>query len=397
MRRNRGPSILAALLWIAAGGGVCGCRQPAAPPAGTLPGIPAPLASGGEDGFARAESPRRFEFPRDHGPHPEFRTEWWYFTGNLEDPAGRRFGFQLTFFRAALSPAPPPRSSSWASAQAYMAHFAVTDVRGRVFRSSERFARAALGLAGASARPFRVWLEDWEASGSPDGPPGLVLRASTPEASLDLALSRGKPPVFHGEGGVSRKGEEPGNASYYYSLTRMPARGTVRVGGAGFEVTGEAWMDREWGTSALPPGVSGWDWFALQLSDGRELMLYLLRGADGSPSPRSAGTVVEPDGSHRNLSRSDFRVETLARWRSPRQGVRYPSKWRIVVPSEGISLGVTPVLPDQEQTGSFRYWEGAVSAEGVSRSRAVDGRGYVEMTGYAPGNPRSRKSNPEGS
>ncbi len=396
MRRNLGPSILAALLSMAAGASP-GCRQPASLPGDPVPAIPALLAAGKDNGYARAESPRRFDFPRDHGPHPEFRTEWWYFTGNLEDRAGRRFGFQLTFFRAALSPAPPARTSAWATSQAYMAHFAVTDVRGRAFLSSERFARSALGLSGASARPFRVWVENWEASGSPDGPPGVTLRASTPEASVDLVLSRGKPPVFHGEGGWSRKGEEPGNASYYYSFTRMPARGTVRVGDSRFVVSGKAWMDREWGTSALPPGVSGWDWFALALSDGRELMLYLLRGADGSPTPRSGGTVVGPDGSHRNLPRSEFRVETLARRESPRTGIRYPSKWRIVVPSEGISLAVTPVLPDQEHTGAFRYWEGAVSAEGSARSGAVEAEGYVEMTGYGSGNPGSRNSVPESS
>src|SRR5204863_2426117 len=239
-------------------------------------------------GFTRALAPRALSFPSDHGPHPEFRTEWWYYTGNLRTAAGRHFGFQLTFFRIALAPGAVVRASAWATRQLYFAHFAVSDVAGARFHAFRRGSREALGLAGASASPFRVWIEDWSAEG--DGS-SARLRASGGDVALDLELSAAKPIVAQGDRGLSRKGPEPGNASFYYSLTRMPARGIVRLGREILEVSGEAWMDREWSTSALAPGVQGWDWFALQLDDGRELMFYLLRRRDGGVDPFSAGTL----------------------------------------------------------------------------------------------------------
>ena len=353
------------------------------PAPSSLPASAAVLL-GGEDpgGFARATAPRAFRFPDDHGPHPEFRHEWWYFTGNLRGPGGRRFGYQLTFFRFALSPDPPARASRWAANQAYMAHFAVTDVQGNRFRHFERTGRGALGLAGATARPLRVGLDDWSAEGSTASTLPIRLRATEVEASVDLVLDTTRPIVLQGDRGLSRKSAAPGNASYYYSMTRLATRGSVRIDGVSFPVEGNSWLDREWGTSSLEKGQAGWDWFALQLSDGRDLMFYRLRRGDGVTDPFSAGTLVLPDGSVRPLSADDVRIETLGSWRSPESGARYPSRWRMLLPSEGLELEVVPRIADQELRTSVRYYEGAVGVRGTSRGEAVEGDGYVELTGY---------------
>ena len=331
-------------------------------------------------GFARALTPRPFSFPSDHGPHPDFRTEWWYYTGNLKTAAGRHFGFQLTFFRIALVPGAVVRASAWATRQFYFAHFAVTDTAAGRFHAFSRTSREALELAGASASPYRVWIEDWSVEG--DGS-SARLRAADGDVALDLSVSAAKPVVTQGDRGLSRKGPEPGNASFYYSITRMPARGVVRLGRETLEVSGEAWMDREWSTSALAPGVEGWDWLALQLDDGRELMFYLLRRRDGAIDPFSAGTLVAADGTTRALEAGDVRVETLAHWTSPRSGVRYPARWRLSVPSASLRLELAPRLADQELIVGTRYWEGAVAVAGSAAGRPLAGQGYVELVGYA--------------
>jgi predicted secreted hydrolase len=345
-------------------------------------------------GFARALTPRAFSFPADHGPHPDFRTEWWYYTGNLATAAGRHVGFELTFFRVALVPgdrvAPADRvaaaggaasrASAWGAREFYFAHFGITDTAGGRFHAFSRTSRDALGLAGASASPFRVFVESWSAEA--DGP-ATRLRASEGDVALDLELSAGKPVVAQGDRGLSRKGPEAGNASFYYSLTRMPARGVVRLNGQTLDVVGEAWMDREWSTSGLGQGLVGWDWFALQLDDGRELMFYLLRRRDGTIDSFSAGTLVAADGSTRALESGDVRVETLAHWTSPRSGVRYPARWRLSVPSAALRLDVEPRLADQELIVNTRYWEGAVGVAGSAGGRPVAGHGYVELVGYA--------------
>ena len=328
----------------------------------------------GRAGFARALAPRPLSFPEDHGPHPDFRTEWWYYTGNLKTPTGRHVGFQLTFFRVALSSEEGPRWSAWATRQLYVAHLAVTDTAGGRFHAASRVSRAALGLAGAQTAPFRVWVENWSAEG--DGR-AVRLRAHEGPAAVDLTVSPAKPVVLQGDRGLSRKGPEPGNASLYYSFTRMPARGVVRLGAETLEVSGGAWMDREWSTSALGAAVEGWDWFAVQLDDGRELMVYLLRRRDGTIDPFSAGTLVAADGTARRLDAADVRVETLAHWTSPRSGVRYPARWRLSVPSAALRLEIEPRLADQELRVGTRYWEGAVTVAGSSA-----GQGYVELVGY---------------
>jgi predicted secreted hydrolase len=362
------------------------CRDRPLEPRASL-SVAGALRTANDQGYAKALEPRAFSFPADHGPHPEFRTEWWYYTGNLATSQGRRFGFQLTFFRSALAPEMPARASAWATRQAWLAHFTVSDVEGKKFRSSERWSRGAAGLAGAQGQPFRVWVKDWSAASS--GGDAVRLAASDGEIGIDLVLRPGKPPVLQGERGLSRKSAEPGNASYYYSLTRMPATGTVRLGDEKFAVTGDSWMDREWSTSSLGRDQIGWDWFALQLSDGWDLMLYQLRRNDGKADPSSSGTVIAPGGGSRPLALRDFQLGGIGEWRSPRSGARYPARWRVRVPGEELDLEIRPLLADQELDVSFRYWEGAVEIEGTHRGRAVRGRGYVELTGYA-GAPATR-------
>jgi predicted secreted hydrolase len=257
----------------------------------------------------------------------------------------------------------------------------VSDVEGKTFHSFERWSRGAVGLAGAQAQPLRVWVKDWTAEGAPVFP--MRLRAAEGGVAIDLLLQEGKPPVLQGERGLSRKGAEPGNASYYYSLTRMPTSGTVRIDEQSFPVTGDSWMDREWSTSSLGRDQVGWDWLALQLSDGWDAMLYRLRRADGSADPASSGTLIAPDGHSRPLALADFRLEGSDQWRSPRSGARYPMRWRVRIPGEELDLDVRPLLADQELDVSFRYWEGAVEIDGTHHGRPVRGRGYVELTGYA--------------
>lgn len=347
-------------------------------------------------GFARAVAPRAFSFPADHGPHPEYRTEWWYVTGNLATTEGRPFGFQWTVFRQALAPRAAQRPSRWGTRDVYLGHFAVSDLSEKRsgFRSFERFRRGALGLAGAVAAPLAVRLDDWSLeSASAAGPESerptwpAHLRAAGGRGdearAIDLLLEEGIPPVLQGDRGLSKKGPEPGNASYYYSLPRMPARGEIRIGAQRFQVSGLAWLDREWSTSGLAPGLIGWDWFALQLDDGGSLMLYRLRGRDGTASPESRGALIAPDGSSRALGWRDLEFEETASWTSPKSGATYPAAWRIRIPGARLDLVVTPALADQELDGSFRYWEGAVSVSGSREGRPAGGKGYVELTGYA--------------
>lgn len=359
-------------------------QGPAMTVAGSLGG------NGGGEGFERAYAPRPFHFPEDHGPHPGFRTEWWYWTGNLQTQDGRAFGYQFTLFRSALAPEAPERASAWGTRQVYLGHFTISDVKGGRFHASERFSRAALGLAGAQAEPFRVWLEDWQVKAVDGGVFPLRLSATAGGVSLELTLEEGKPPVLQGKDGLSQKGPEPGNASYYYSLTRMPSRGTVTVDGQAYPVTGASWMDREWSTSALGPNQVGWDWFSLQLSDNTELMYYQLRRTDGSADPFSSGTFVPASGAPVHVTREDVRVEVLDTWKSPGSGATYPAKWRLSVPSQQVELTLTPLLADQELPVSFRYWEGAVRLEGTHAGQPVTGRGYVELTGYADAPERTR-------
>jgi predicted secreted hydrolase len=335
-------------------------------------------------GFARVTEPRPITLPRDHGPHFEYQTEWWYFTGNVAAADGRRFGFQLTFFRRGLTPGPPPEGAGLSSNQVHFAHFAITDVAGGRHVAAERFSRGAGGLAGATGEPFAVWLEDWRADSlNPDGSAvRLVARDEETGLLLDLELAASKPLVAHGDRGLSPKSDEPGNASYYVGYTRLAARGRLGLSGDA-AVAGEAWFDHEWSTSALGPGAVGWDWFSLQLDDDRELMLFQIRRDDGSVEPVSGGTVVERNGQTRRLLREDVAIDVLDHWTSTDSGGRYPSRWRVRVPSAGLDLLIEPWVEAQELRTSFVYWEGAVRVSGSSPGAASSGQGYVELTGYA--------------
>lgn len=374
---------------------LAGCGQPAEKSA-HRPTMDIISLLGGPDaeGYARADRVREFVFPQDHGPHPEFRTEWWYFTGNLQDEGGRRYGFQLTFFRLGLSPQARERESAWATDQAYMAHFALTDVGGQTFCGFERFSRGAMGLAGAQGDPFRVWLETWQASGSPadsasggaDLPEGKTfpwqLQAEEGGSALDLTIEPLKGIVLQGDRGLSAKGTEAGNASHYYSITRMKASGTLTFDGKARRVSGTAWFDHEWSTSALGEDLVGWDWFALQLADGTDLMFYRLRQTDGSVAPYSEGTLVNPAGDALRLGGEDTTIEPLRTWRSPESGAEYPVEWRMHVRPVGKDFAVRAVMSGQEQNLSVRYWEGAVDVLD-EKGTEPSGWGYVELTGYA--------------
>ncbi|MEF3075360.1 lipocalin-like domain-containing protein [Methylobacter sp. Wu1] len=340
------------------------------------------VLSESDKGFARALKPRKFSFPLDHGAHDQYRTEWWYFTGNLSSAEGRRFGYELTFFRFALSPDAPASKSAWRSNQVYMAHLTLTDAEKNRFYTDERFSRAANGLAGASDKQYQVWLYDWSASARDSTDFPLRLSAKSDEFAIDFMLTPMKRPVFQGEGGLSRKSDEPGNASYYYSYTRLATEGSVRIGDTLFSVTGNSWMDREWSTSSLSKEQAGWDWFSLQLSDGSELMFYQLRRKDGRVDRNSSGSIVLADNVKVPLKAQDAAVEVLATWTSPHSKIRYPSLWRLSVPGQRLELDVAPLINDQELNVSVRYWEGAVSVKGTKNGRPVSGQGYVELTGY---------------
>ncbi|MFC1659892.1 lipocalin-like domain-containing protein [Gemmatimonadota bacterium] len=335
------------------------------------------------DGFARALKPRPFAFPLDHGPHLDYRTEWWYLTGNLMGSNGELYGFQFTIFRSALDPEAPSGGSPWATNQVYMGHLALTDLGSRTFDAFERFSRGAQGLAGSQAEPFRVWLEDWVLEGRGDGLFPLRLAASEGDRGLSLVLTPEKPLVLQGDEGHSQKGPEAGNASFYYSYTRLATTGTVTVEGREVPVQGTAWFDREWSTSAISGNQVGWDWFALQLSDGRDLMYYQIRRADGSPDPLSKGVLVDGQGGVTNFGSELLELEVRESWESPEDGTLYPSRWCLAIPEEDIKLEVTPLIPNQELNLTFRYWEGAVAVRGTANGTSVEGRGYVELTGYA--------------
>ena len=382
MMRTVGALVLAASLTASLT--ACGDRDGAEPLRARL-SLVETLAGADTVGYARALEPRPFAFPADHGPHTDFRTEWWYVTGNLTSDAGRDFGFQLTIFRSSLSPTAPESPSAWATNQAYMGHFTVTDVAGERFYAHERFARGAADLAGARGEPLRVWLEGWSLEGTTPETFPIRLEARDGPVALRLDLSEGKPAVLQGDRGLSQKGPEPGNASYYYAHTRLPAAGTLALGADTLSVRGTAWLDREWSTSALADGQVGWDWFALQLDDGWDLVIYQLRRADGSADPHSDGVLIDPDGQRAPLVwGTDVSMESTGSWTSPIDGAVYPSGWRIRVPERGWDVSVEPRIANQELDVSFRYWEGAVSVRGTGeRGAPVEGRGYVELTGYA--------------
>lgn len=334
------------------------------------------------DAWSRATSAREFQFPLDHGSHEDYRIEWWYYTGNLQGEHGERFGFQLTFFRTGLR-MQPHNESQWSVRNLYTAHFAISDLgKGRHYQA-QRNSRGAMDQAGARTGQLFVWNGDWQVK--MDGERHL-LTAKADEMELSLELSTTKPAVLHGEGGLSRKGPADGNASYYYSLTNLVTAGRIRLNGKSYSVTGKSWMDHEFSTSFLEPGQLGWDWFAMQFEDNTELMLYRMRREDGGSDPFSSGTFVDADGNLTHLAGTDFALTPTKEWKSGLSGGTYPIAWELSIPSLECHVYVTTLVPSQEMrtgdTTGITYWEGAIELQGKRQGQALQGGGYLEMTGY---------------
>ena len=336
--------------------------------------------------WRQAAGPWKWVFPRDHGAHPEFRTEWWYFTGNLRDPAEKRFGYQLTFFRQGVVFEAKEPSSPWAIRDVYLAHFTLTDVSAGRFQYAERVSRKGPGLAGADEKGMHVWLLNWMAK-TEGKKISLEARQQGMELSLDLVPR--KPLVFHGDKGLSQKGPAAGQASYYYSYTDLETDGFIKTGlsQTPVRVNGVSWLDHEFGSNQLTPEQVGWDWFSLHLSDGQDLMIYFLRRKDGTVEPSSSGTLVTRSGGSIHLKLSEIGVEVLDFWKSPKSGGKYPSRWKVSIPAAKIELEINPLVASQElltegSTG-VTYWEGAVAGKGTSAGKPVTCEGYVELTGYA--------------
>ena len=318
-----------------------------------------------------------YTFPRDHFEHPEFRTEWWYYTGNVWTDRGQRFGFELVFFRRGETRG-PTSPSNWTVRDVYLAHAAMTDAASGRFTSSERLNREGPGIAGASFKERRIWNGNWSVQWGDDA---QKLDAITEDFRFSLNARSEKPPVVHGEKGVSQKASDQGRASHYVSLTRLAVSGIVETRGRRFTVHGQAWMDHEWFTNQLKDYLTGWDWFSVQFEDRTELMLFQLRRKDGSVDPFSAGTGIRANGTSRHLRRDEFDLRPLRWWRSSKTRARYPVAWVLSVPSERIQLECRAVQDDQELRpgrGAPVYWEGAVDYSGSQK-----GVGYLEMTGYA--------------
>lgn len=333
--------------------------------------------------YQRAVDPWDWQFPKDYGAHPQFQTEWWYYTGNVETADGHHFGYQFTIFRRAISPEAYNTGSEWRADQLYMAHFAVSDIGGRMYYHQQRFSRGGADLAGATVDPrYHVWLENWNIEASDADDKLIHITADGGDYAVDLNLEQIKPPALQGQNGLSHKSSEPGSASYYYSLSRLITTGTIRIGDETFTVSGATWKDHEFSTSALGQDAQGWDWFGLQLDDDRELMLGQVRLLDGSREPAFGGLLVYPDGTTRYLPSTDFTFEVTNTWLSPHTDATYPAGWNITIDigeSQPLLLTVTPLLSDQELLGlgNIDYWEGAVQISGDA-----SGYGYAELTGY---------------
>ena len=326
----------------------------------------------------------KFSFPADHASHDEFKTEWWYYTGHLRAKDGRKFGYELTFFRSAVDIEDGVKNSNWKLDNVYMAHFALTDLQGKRFYYDEVLNRPALDLAGARTDRYEVWNGPWSAKLDNNK---HLLSAKTKDYRINLALVPEKPPVEHGKNGVSQKASCKGCASHYYSLTRMKTTGTVTLNRQTFAVVGSSWMDHEFGSNQLTAEQVGWDWFSVQLNDGCELMLYIMRRSDGSVDENSSATIVHANGKSEHLAKEQFTIKATDFWRSPKTKGKYPSGWDVEIPSRATKLQIRPELKDQElvtdKTTAVTYWEGACSVSGISSGRATTGDAYVELTGYA--------------
>ncbi len=349
-----------------------------------LPG----LANDTAKEFTIATEGYRYAFPRDHGAHEAFRTEWWYYTGQLKARNGRAFGYQLTFFRRGMTQAQvKTRPSQWAVTQLYLAHFAVSDLSQGRFHYAEKISRTGLGKAGSDHDRLHVWVDQWSAESLASAPGTQTLRAADGDFALQLTVSQEKPLVIHGSNGISYKGSTVGQASHYYSFSRLATTGQLTIGNESFDMTGTSWMDHEFGSADLDKDLVGWDWFSLQLDDQRDLMLYRLRRANGSTDRVSSGTLIDREGRGQHLSIKDFTLEPISYWTSPTSKARYPQQWRLTIPSQQLSLELTPLMAEQElstkHSTQVTYWEGAIEATGSSQGKPTRGQGYMELTGYA--------------
>ena len=353
-----------------------------------LPWLISPVSS--EEGFKSVTGPCNLVFPRDHGSHPGFRTEWWYYTGNLENKEGYRFGFQLTFFRSQISPMGaektwPTPTSAWRTQQIYFGHAAITDINGKQHLQAEAAARGALGISGTRTEKSRtdIFIKNWSARIEQDN---HRITAQTDNFSVDLMLTPLKSLVMHGDNGYSRKGSTPEKASCYYSYTRLKSKGRLTIGDKTYPVEGLSWMDHEFSTAPLESELSGWDWFSLQLSDHTEVMIFLLRDAKGGLGPASSGTYIDGKGSSIHISKKDFNISILDTWKSPVSHTVYPSRWRIRIFPMDLDVIVNPNLENQEmrtpESTGVTYWEGSVSVTGTKNGKSIRGQGYVELTGY---------------
>ena len=349
---------------------------------------------GTAEGYQRACEPRDFVFPADHGAHPGFRNEWWYVTGNLNNESGKRFGFHATFFRIANQPVAGPvvgteapdtwqSASNWATSQFYMGHFAISEEGAKKAAAYERFARAAAGLSGATAAPVKIWLDDWRLTGpAHDAETNqwqLSMTSDTNTESVDLALNPQKPPVLQGERGLSVKSAGNCNASYYYSISRMQVSGEISNGGEQHSVTGSAWLDREWSSSVLADHQVGWDWFALQLTDGRDLMIYQLRDINGQADTHSYAVEIDKAGNKKIIPFEQIEL-TMERWWQSPSGANYPVAGRIHRGDTNETIVYQPLIDNQELPLTVRYWEGAILLSDEAGTSI--GRGYLELTGY---------------
>jgi predicted secreted hydrolase len=327
-----------------------------------------------------------YEWPRDHATHAGFKTEWWYFTGNLRTAKGRRFGYQLTFFRQGVRmPTGSKAQSRFVVDDLKFGHFTVTDVDAREFLFFQKLTRGAFGEAGFGdglTEPRLAWLGSWDLRLEVDG--GFRIHALEGDHTLDLKLTPQKRWAVHGENGLSRKAEGNDHASHYYSGTRLRSQGTLTIAGQTRAVEGESWFDHEWATNQLTPQQAGWDWFSLQFDDGAELMLYRLRRKDGTVDPASSGSFIAADGTVRHLQNSEIEVDPLKTWRSRKSGAEYPIRWNVRIPKLEIAVEVgTPVEHQELVLQPVTYWEGLVDLQGSRAGKALRGHGYVELTGYA--------------
>jgi predicted secreted hydrolase len=347
----------------------------------------------GED-FKRALPGRVFSFPQNHFSHPEFKTEWWYYSGHLQsqNQDKRSFGYQLTFFRTGLNRETKQQKSKWSIQDLYFAHLAITDESRGKFEYLEKISRGSLGEAGASPyktaeKTFRIWIEDWSIEGKGPGMQNHSLKAGDKNFGIELMLTPEKNPVIHGQNGISQKAEGEGYASHYYSIPRLKTEGRIFLQNKEVPVQGTSWMDHELGSSQLREYQVGWDWFSIQLDNRMELMFYQIRHRDGKIDPYSSGTIIFADGTYRHLIRNEFQIEVLDQWKSSKSGAIYPSKWRVRVPGHRIELTLSQTVKDQElvtkESTRVTYWEGSVRVEGKYQGDPIKGMGYVELTGYA--------------